>query len=144
MTFTEILEHFKNHELIRRDFWFEGNSIKLSDDNSVIGMFRVYKDNVYLPIDSLYSIYPIFTDDEHSTNITYKLHIRDLIADDWIVFDKSKTKECPFLLRNLNKATEKQLMALMAINKLKSDFYSMSYEEKQKLYEKYPDLIVEC
>lgn len=144
MTFSEILEHFKNHELIRRDFWFEGNSIKLSDDNSVIGMFRVYKDNVYLPIDSVYSIFPICTDDEYSTNITEKLHIRDLIADDWRVFDESKTKECPFLLRNLNKATEKQLMALMAINKLKSDFDSMSDEEKQELYEKYPDLIIPC
>lgn len=144
MTFSEILEHFKNHELIRRDFWFEGNSIKLSDDNSVIGMFRVYKDNVYLPINSVYSIFPICTDDEYSTNITKKLHIRDLIADDWRVFDESKTKECPFLLRNLNKATKKQLMALMAINKLKSDFDSMSDEEKQELYEKYPDLIIPC
>lgn len=141
MTFSEILEHFKNHELIRRDFWFVGNAIKLSEDNFVIGMFRVYKNNVYLPIDSVYSIYPIFTDDENSTNITTRLHISDLVADDWSVFDESKTKECPFLLRNLNKETENQLMA---INKLKIDFDSMSDEEKQELYEKYPDLIIKC
>lgn len=103
-------------------------------------MFRVYKNKVYLPIDSVYSIYPIFTDDENSTNVTTRLHISDLVDDDWSVFDETKTNECPFLLRNLNKETENQLMA---INKLKSDFDSMSDEEKQKMYEKY-DLIVKC
>jgi hypothetical protein len=41
----------------------------------------------------------------------------------------------------LNKETENQLMA---IDKLKIDFDSMSDEEKQELYEKYPDLIIKC
>lgn len=144
MTFTEILEHFKNHELVRRESWVEGNFIRLSYDNNDVGMFKAFKDNVYLPIDSVYAFFPIYADDEQSSNLKRTFSVSDLFADDWCVIDESKLKECGFLLRNLNKATERQLMALMAIDKMKKDFDSMSDEEKLALHEKYPDLIVPC
>jgi len=55
--------------------------------------------------------------------------------------DETNLQECGFLMRHLNKATQRQFIALMAIKKMEEDFEKMSYEEKVKMYEKYPDLI---
>ena len=144
MTFDEVYTNFKNHEFIRRDIWPDCNAIKLSTSvPDEIGMFKVFKDKTYLPIDNVHAIFPICEDEDYS-NIKRAIQIKDLIADDWSVFDESSAKECGFLLKHLNKATRRQLLAFSALNKLEEEFNAMSYEEKLEFKRKYPDLVKEC
>ena len=82
--------------MVRRESWVGGNFIRLSDDNNWVGMFKAFKDNVYLPIDSVYAFFPICADDEQSSNLKRNFSVSDLFADDWRVFDESKTKEIDF------------------------------------------------
>jgi len=39
-----------------------------------------------------------------------------------------------------NKATQKQVLALMTMRKMKKEFESMPQEEQERLYEQYPEL----
>lgn len=41
-----------------------------------------------------------------------------------------------------NKATQKQVLALMTMQKLKKEFESMSQEEQERLYEQYPEVFI--
>lgn len=140
MTFAEILPHFKNHEYIRRAAWDKNNAAILGDDNTTFYYFKIFKD-VKLPVVSPYATFPICEDDDWGTNDEYEFSLPEILADDWELFDTSNLKECGFIIKHLNKATENQLLALMAIQKMKDDFDKMSYEEKLDFYEKYPDFV---
>ena len=140
MTFEQILPNFKNHEYIRRKEWYENNVAVLGDDNKTIYYFKVFKDEK-LPISGPYSLFPICEDDDWSNNEDYDFSLPEILSDDWELLDETNLQECGFLMRHLNKATQRQFIALMAIKKMEEDFEKMSYEEKLKMYEKYPDLI---
>lgn len=139
MTFAEILPHIINHEYVRRKDWGENNAMVLSDDNQECFYFKMFKDTK-LPIIGPHALFPICEDEDYG-NEKYHFSLPEIIAEDWEIFDDSNLKECGFLIRHLNKATERQLLTLMAIQKIESDFEKMSYEEKLSLHEKYPDLI---
>ena len=139
MTFEEILPNFKNHEYIRRKDWGKNNIAVLGKDNSTFYYYKVYKD-VMLAIIGPHALFSICEEDGYG-NSDYDFLLPDILADDWEVFDGNGTVECGFQLKNLNRATEHQLLALLALEKLRKDFDNMSYDEKLKLHEKYPDLI---
>lgn len=140
MTFEEMLPHLKNHEYIRRKDWEENNVVILSDDNETLCYFKMFKD-AKLPIVGPYAIFPICEDDNWSKNEDFVFELPEIFADDWELLDETKLKKCGFLAKNLNKQTEHQLLALMAIKKMEEDFEKMSYDEKLELHEKYPDLV---
>jgi len=140
MTFEEMLPHLKNHEYIRRKDWEENNVVILSDDNETLCYFKMFKD-VKLPIVGPYALFPICEDDDWSNNEDYDFSLPEILSNDWELLDETNLQECGFLMRHLNKATQRQFIALMAIKKMEEDFEKMSYEEKLALHEKYPDLI---
>ncbi len=65
--------------------------------------------------------------------------------NDWHIIDNASYQKLDTdkkVFSPLNDETRRQVLTIMAINKLKSEFNNMSYEEQLEFAEKYPEFVI--
>ena len=66
-------------------------------------------------------------------------------CNDWHIIDNASYQKLDTdkkVFSPLNDETRRQVLTIMAINKLKNDFNNMSYEEQLEFAEKYPEFVI--